>query len=260
MTRPRLLDLYCAAGGASVGYHRAGFDVTGVDINPQPDYPYQFHQGDALTYLAKHGQDFDAIHASPPCTEHTALTTNRPDTTGTAHLLHDTINALVEVPHGMWVVENVMGATMPTDLVLCGNMFRLRVYRHRRFTIGPGLPLILTPEHPPHRVPAARHQRQQAWDQGMHMTVVGKYGPGAHQAKMSEAMGIDWIKDETLAQAIPPAYTQFIGEQLIDHIRSTSRGSGSQEAEVVKVNVNQTVSPYGADLSNQPLNCQIVDV
>ena len=77
--RPRLLDLFCGAGGASAGYHRAGFDVVGVDINPQPNYPFEFHQADALDYLAGHGMGFDAIHASPPCQASTALTkgTNR---------------------------------------------------------------------------------------------------------------------------------------------------------------------------------------
>jgi DNA (cytosine-5)-methyltransferase 1 len=223
MSRPRLLDLYCCAGGASVGYHRAGFDVTGVDIEPQPDYPYEFVQADALEYLDAHGREYDAIHASPPCTEHTTLTTatsGRNDATGTRDLLCRTIDALsrYSVP---WVVENVMGARMPTSVVLCGTMFGLRVYRHRRFLIGPAVLMLAVPEHPRHRIPAARSDRRAAWQRGDFMTATGDNAKcGSYMPMFSEAMGIDWIAGNGLAQAIPPAYCEFIGAQLIDALEA----------------------------------------
>lgn len=212
----RLLDLYCGPGGASVGYARAGFDVVGVDIEPQPDYPYPFIQGDALDYLTEHGHGYDAIHASPPCTEHTTLVHRKDDSTGTRDLLQRTLDALA--PYPFHVVENVMGAAMPTALVLCGTMFGLRVYRHRRFAIGPGMFLIGPPPHPPHRVPAARKQRQAAWDAGHNLTVTGEETKAGrrHHDKFLRAMGIDWIEHDGINLTIPPAYTEFIGSQLIE--------------------------------------------
>lgn len=111
MIGPRLLDLFCGAGGAGMGYHRAGFDVVGVDINPQPDYPFTFHQADALEFLAEHGHEYDAIHASPPCQDHSTLRSRTVDH-GTAHLLADALDAL-DALGSPYVVENVMGAKMP---------------------------------------------------------------------------------------------------------------------------------------------------
>jgi DNA (cytosine-5)-methyltransferase 1 len=229
VSRPRLLDLFCGPGGAGVGYHRAGWEVTGVDLDPQPDYPFTFVQGDALDYLADHGHAYDAVHASPPCTEHTSLTRStagRGDRTGTAGLLPATLAALESLPHGLWVVENVMGARMPTDLILCGSMFGLRTYRHRRFTIGPGVPMLSVPDHPKHRVLSTRGQagikRTEAWDQGWNFTVTGNDAKMSRKYRpmMEQALGIDWIKGDGLALAIPPAYAQYLGALLLDHVRS----------------------------------------
>lgn len=222
--RPRMLDLFCGPGGAGTGYYRAGFDVVGVDKEPQPDYPFEFHQADALEYLAAHGHEFDAVHASPPCTEHSTLTradADRHDPTGTADLLPRTLAALAELPHGAWVVENVMGARMPTDIVLCGAMFGLRVYRHRRFTIGPAVPLLSVPPHPRHRRRASRGgdgmTRREAWAAGQFMTVTGDASKcGAFKPIFGQAMGIDWIAGDGISLAIPPAYTEYIGGQLIE--------------------------------------------
>ncbi|WP_216916371.1 hypothetical protein [Nocardia noduli] len=135
MSRPRLLDLYCCAGGASMGYHLAGFEVVGVDIDPQPRYPFEFHRADALEFLAEHGHEYDAITASPPCHDHTPLK-SRAGENGTGWLLHATLAALA-AQRAPWIVENVMGADMRADIVLCGTMFGLRVYRHRKFAIDP---------------------------------------------------------------------------------------------------------------------------
>jgi DNA (cytosine-5)-methyltransferase 1 len=206
---PKLLDLFCCAGGSAMGYHRAGFDVTGVDINPQPRYPFTFIQGDALEYLAEHGHEYDAIHASPPCQDHSTLS-SRTDHHGTEHLLGDTIAALeaLDKPH---VVENVMGAQMPYDLVLCGSMFGLRVYRHRKFLISmPGL--LYLPTHPEHKVLTSTKKRKRDWDAGMNISVTGDIGVTIGRP----AMGIPWMNGKELSQAIPPAYTEFIGAQLMN--------------------------------------------
>jgi len=205
----KLLDLFCGAGGAAMGYHRAGFEVVGVDINPQPHYPFEFHQGDAMTWPL---DGFDAFHASPPCQDHSALSVLH-EAHGTGWMLASTITRLRQTPLP-WVVENVEGPTVRMDgwwFTLCGSSFGLRVRRHRRF--GSNL-LVISPP--------CRHAEAGP--------VVGVTGHGAQgheyrrnepvatQADRREAMGIDWMNRDELAQAIPPAYTQFIGEQLMQHL------------------------------------------
>jgi site-specific DNA-cytosine methylase len=130
--KPRLLDLFCGAGGAGMGYHRAGFEVVGVDIAPQPHYPFEFHQGDALEYLAAHGHEFDAIHASPPCQRYSSIqriTKNKhkwPD-------LVDPVRQLLIKSGKPYVIENVQGAPLRVDAFMCGSMFGLGMIRHRIF-------------------------------------------------------------------------------------------------------------------------------
>jgi DNA (cytosine-5)-methyltransferase 1 len=209
--RPRLLDLFCCQGGAARGYHDAGFDVTGVDIEPQPRYPYTFVQADALEYLAEHGHEFDAWHGSPPCHDHSVLS-NAAGLDGTAHLLDDTRRAFTAHPAGRpWVIENVSGAAMRADFRLCGCMFGLPGLRRERWfeTSWRGFELRAPCHHA-----------------GMAATVAGH---GAHpheyqrgwaptQADRNNAMGIDWMTRDGLAQAIPPAYTQVIGTHLMDQL------------------------------------------
>lgn len=214
--RPRLLDLYCKEGGAGMGYHLAGFDVVGVDIEPQPRYPFEFHQADALEYLAEHADEFDAVHASPPCYDHTALAAFTGGD-GTGWLLAATRRALggVQCP---WVIENVPGAPMRVDLMLCGGMFGLRTYRHRWFEFGdPMFPPHL--EHPPHRIPTDDHKRRTGWDAGLHTTVTGNVTLDI----ASTALGIDWMDVEGLPQAIPPAYTELVGAHLLEQIHDRAQ-------------------------------------
>ena len=132
MSRPKLLDLFCGAGGCSVGYHRAGFDVTGVDARPQPSYPFAFVQADALAYLGEHGREYDAVHASPPCQRYSIA--RRIHGNGETHpdLLEPTRAALVSNGRP-WIIENVPGAPVRFPVLLCGLMFGLRVFRHRLF-------------------------------------------------------------------------------------------------------------------------------
>ena len=129
--RPRLLDLFCGAGGAAVGYHRAGFDVVGVDIKPQPHYPFEFHQADALTYPL---EGFDAIHASPPCQAYSA--TMRATGSADRHpdLLHVVQRRLTD-HGGRWVVENVDGAPFDWAFALCGWGLGMPFHRHRFFRL-----------------------------------------------------------------------------------------------------------------------------
>lgn len=217
---PRLLDLFCCQGGAAMGYHRAGFDVMGVDVEPQPRYPFEFVQADALEYLAAHGHEFDAVHASPPCQLYTVANNihgngDHPD------LLPSTRRALIA--SGLpWVIENVPGAPMANYVTLCGLAFGLGVKRHRQFETSFFVwgPPQCPPGHPGDWVSVFGHT---VLERGH---VVGKAKGGGNTIKRRhlgvergrEAMGIDWMNREGLSEAIPPAYTQFIGEQLMTHL------------------------------------------
>lgn len=212
MGRPLLLDLFCGAGGAAMGYYRAGFDVVGVDVKPQPRYPFEFVQADAATYPLT---GFDAIHASPPCQDYTSA--GQIFKHGTGWLLPATRDRLMAQP-APWVIENVSGAPVRADFMLCGAMFNLRTYRHHRFELDARLPcLIALPPHPKHRVKSANKDRVNRLAQGWNATITGD--PGAWIGPI--AMGIDWMNGNELSQAIPPAYTEFIGRQLIDALAVT---------------------------------------
>jgi DNA (cytosine-5)-methyltransferase 1 len=215
VSKPRLLDLFCGAGGAAVGYARAGFEVVGVDLKPQPHYPFEFHQMDALSFPFKTG-DFDAIHASPPCQAHSALRSLWKDA---GHLNLIPATRAILIASGLdYVIENVPGAPLLDPFTLCGSMFGLgsngrQLRRHRLFETNwfAGL------------VPPCTHSGQP----------VGVYGHGGG-GKMTrgykgtapeyrEAMGIKWASKAEIAQAIPPAYTEWIGTQLLKHWRGSLR-------------------------------------
>lgn len=212
MSRPLLLDLYCGAGGAAVGYHRAGFDVLGVDCDPQPNYPFPFLQADALQFLTTPAvKAFDAIHASPPCQHYTPLGALHPD-----KVYPDLVAATragLDALRLPYVIENVMAAPLLKDraITLCGGMFGLRTYRHRRFESNR---LLMQPAHPPHVIRTATKRRRELWNQGWHVSITGDVGTYVGP----EAMGIDWMTGNELCQAIPPAYTEYIGGQLLEHL------------------------------------------
>jgi DNA (cytosine-5)-methyltransferase 1 len=213
-TGMRVLDLCSGAGGAGMGYFLAGFDVVGVDIRPQPNYPFTFHQGDAIEYVREHGADFDLIHASWPCQHHTALTKG----TNKGREYPDLIpagRAAMLATGRPCVLENVQGAPIRRDLTLCGEMFGLRVIRHRYFEIH-GFPTLQMP-HLPHRgrVAGCRHGK---WYEGYYFAVYGDGGGKGTVAQWQTAMGMHWtdVRKE-LAEAIPPAYTRHIGEQFTAH-------------------------------------------
>ena len=209
MTRPRLLDLFCGAGGAGMGYHRAGFEIVGVDINPQPHYPFEFHQADALTFPF---DGFDAIHASPPCQQFTAYR-RRGDGVGDGYPnLISIVRVLLRDAGVPYIIENVPGAPLQSYVQLCGTGFGLLVERHRWFETNftlPGMPCAHGRNTP--RFPQATNRRN------LRRTV--EIGVWRIPLPVQQwAMEIDWMTREELSEAIPPAYTEFIGGYLLDHL------------------------------------------
>jgi DNA (cytosine-5)-methyltransferase 1 len=216
MPARRLADLFCGAGGAGKGFADLGFEVVGVDIAPQPNYPFEFHQADALSFDLS---GFDAVHASPPCQAHTPL-----KVMSNARVHEDLIEQTRELLQASglpWVIENVEGAPLRSPVRLCSSFFGLgaggyQLHRHRRFESN--FALMSTPCH---------HRRGH---------VLGVYGDHARTARRSkrlgegqlsaadglrlasEAMEIDWMTWRELTQAIPPAYTRYIGTYLLNHL------------------------------------------
>ena len=217
--RPRLLDLFCGAGGAAVGYHRAGFDVTGVDIEPQPHYPYEFVQADAMNYLdyVLGAYDmapcyapayFDAIHASPPCQAFSVATQHA---RGNHDDLLTPVRPLLERVGLPWVIENVPGSPMRADYRLCGCMFGLgRLRRERWFeTSWHGFDMRPKCHHP---------------EPAITITTKGQPNRTGYADEAAEALGIDWMNMRERGLAIPPAYTEYIGARLLEHL-SVTRGT-----------------------------------
>lgn len=220
MTAPRLLDLFCGAGGAGEGYRRAGFDVTGVDNRPMPNNPHTFIQADALEYVVGHGHEYEVIHASPPCQAYSRAVTSRSsrwnDTLGKDEpaLVEDVRDILMQL-HVPYVIENVPGAPLPSSILLCGTMFGLPITRHRLFECAP---FIMSPGHPRCRGLAKRYAAAVGWDY-RDMSVTGKGRAAGTSARWSELLGIDWpMRQRDLKEAIPPAYTEYIGRQLMNVI------------------------------------------
>ena len=207
--RPRMLDLFCGAGGAAMGYHRAGFDVVGVDLHPQPRYPFEFHQGDALTWPL---DGFDAVHASPPCQSFTAYR-RRGSGVGDGYPdLVDTIRQRLASSGLPYVIENVEGAPLNNPITLCGSSFGLDVRRHRLFESNVAL---LTP-------PCAHHLQAPRFPQATNRTNLRRtVEVGVWRiplATQQQAMDVDWMTLEELSEAIPPAYTEWIGGKLVAHL------------------------------------------
>jgi DNA (cytosine-5)-methyltransferase 1 len=234
MSRPKLLDLFCRAAGAGVGYHRAGFDVTGVDILPQASHPanglfgeegMRFICADALDYLRDYGGCYDAIHASPPCQAFSRVQSLGKARNGSYSEHPDLVEPTRELLLAAgkpYVMENVPGAPLRNPSMLCGSMFPpLRVYRHRIFeTNWP----LMSPPHAPHRdkTPSAGNGIS---PKGF-ISVCGAGGVrGMTEPEITRywqmAMGIDWMGRNDLAQAIPPAFTRFIGDQMLSQMEGS---------------------------------------
>lgn len=201
-----------------MGYHRAGFDVVGVDIDPQPNYPFEHHVGDAIKFIVEHGHKFDAIHASPPCQRFSDLAKRNGNADDWPDLIEPTRNAL-RFAGRPYVIENVEGAPLRDPIVLCGTRFpELRVLRHRLFeTSFPVAPLPCGNRHPLVFTYDKRKAHYGKLDQNAaYVQVTG--GGNCTVANARAAMGIPWATKEEINEAIPPAYTEYIGRALIEYL------------------------------------------
>ncbi|MGW4552456.1 DNA methylase [Streptomyces sp. NPDC004365] len=216
--RPRLLDLFSCAGGAAKGYERAGFAVDGCDIAHRPNYPFHYHHGDALEYLAAliaSGEihRYALVHASPPCQHGCALTvgTNASQGWGRSHVdLVAPTRTLLDRTGLPYVIEQPNGrAEIRKDLTLCGEMFGLGVIRHRNFELGGWT--TERPAHRPHRGRVRGYRHGRFYD-GPYVAAYGNGGGKPTVPELQAAMGITWTEvREELTEAIPPAYTEWIG-------------------------------------------------
>ena len=225
----RLLDLYSCAGGAAMGYHNIGFEVVGVDIEPQPNYPFEHHVGDAIEYVRSHWHEFDAIHASPPCQAFSKTKTlhdnDHPD------LIEPTRNALNET--GLpWVMENVVGAPLINPIKLSGQNFNmtaldvdgvpLKLVRTRLFESNF---LLLPPQefHPnTHIQTASVYGAGGGWTPKHRDNPERRGGYIPHTDVIKELLGIDWMTKHELSQSIPPKFTEWVGAQLIEQTERTA--------------------------------------
>lgn len=209
MTRPLLLDAYCGAGGAAKGYSDAGFDIVGVDLNPQPRYPFTFVQGDAIEFIRDHHHEFDAIHTSPPCQYYSMMSRCQPDLAAQYPDLIDPTRAVLQTTGLPWVIENVVCAPLIRPIRLCGFSFGRDLYRHRLFEAN--FP-IQPKRHLEHTKPGSRAGH---WKPGEIISISGNFSP-VWLAK--EVMEIDWMLRRELAEALPPYYTEYIGEYLMREV------------------------------------------
>ncbi len=210
----RLLDLFCGAGGAAMGYSRAGFtEIVGIDIKPQKNYPFLFVQADAMNPPVRLDA-FDAIHASPPCQAYSRHMKHR-QTEGREHpKLIDDMRERLHDSGRPWIIENVSGSPLATGTTLfdehgcelCGTMFGLRIWRHRLFETS--FPVSVEMECDHSIVPLNPYNTKSRLRDGL------RYGSMRAYAK---EMGVHWMKDTNreMTLAIPPAYTEFIGRQLL---------------------------------------------
>jgi DNA (cytosine-5)-methyltransferase 1 len=208
----RLLDLFCGAGGAGSGYARAGFDVVGVDIAPQPNYPFPFVQGDAMAPPVRL-EDFDLIHSSPPCQHFTKYRNVVKDIADRYEDLVAPTREMLEGSGVPYVIENVPNAPIRPDLVLCGSMFGLDVQRHRWFELG-GWD-SMAPGGCNHKMWERRFKPSANRSNLRYTIEVGSWDEPLDRQRV--AMGVDWpITVRELSEAIPPAYSRFIGERFLE--------------------------------------------
>jgi len=195
----RLLDTFCGAGGAAVGYHRAGFEVVGIDVQPQPHYPFEFHQAEAIEYIREHGREFDVIHASPPCQAYSRATAWRGSRDDHPDLIAATREALLGTGRP-YIIENVQEARalLRQPIMLCGTQFGLPIRRHRYFEV-PLLGVVLT-------LTCRHRDTDYAHDHGGKQT----------EARYRDAMGCQWMTVQEAREAIPPAYTEWLGRRILE--------------------------------------------
>lgn len=202
-----------------MGYYRAGFDVVGVDIEAQPRYPFEFHQADALEYLAEHSQEFDVIHASPPCQAYSTTRNLKTARSDYPDLVAVTRSAILDTGKP-FVIENVPGAPLINPIILCGSMFGLGVIRHRLFETCPAVYFPpATCRHGSGAMPIWWKSRVKALTAGRSFEFMTVAGNSFLMGEAKAAMGIDWMRRHEISQAIPPAYTEWLGRALLLLIR-----------------------------------------
>lgn len=217
MESPKCLDLFCGAGGASMGLHLAGFDVRGVDIRPQPDYPFNFYQGDALQLPPELLAEFDFIWASPPCQAYSQATAPQRRRGKVYPDLIAATRSLLQRAGKPYVMENVLRAPLRKDFFLCGLMFDLKIIRHRIFEAHHVA--IAPPLHPGHHTVKLIEKR------GYGSIVGNGAGVGVCSIPFWQAnTGMTWTrKRKSMAECVPVAYSRFIGEQVVAQLRGGVR-------------------------------------
>ena len=252
--KPKLLDLFCGAGGAAMGYHRAGFEVVGVDIKPQPHYPFEFIQADweeVLHYIPEmweHNGEAYAIHASPPCQRYSTMTKKWGRSKNHPDLIEPVRETLLEIDVP-YVIENVEGAPLVNPVMLCGSMFGLNAGSHYKCGCGYKFAYDLGKYGCPncegenigilyYKYGLRRHRLFEASfgyifppmscnHQGQALSVYGHPGGSSKRDGLTfaqfeewkEGMGIDWMDVKELSEAIPPAYTEYIGKYLMQAVK-----------------------------------------
>lgn len=207
----RALDLYCGAGGVAEGLRRAGFEVTGVDVEPQRHFPFEFVQRSALRLTPKYLRGFDLVWASPPCQAHSALRHMQGAGYASKHKnLIPATRRLLRAAGVPYIIENVEGAPLLDPLMLCGSMFGMRfrghyLRRHRLFETSMPLRVRLECDHRGKAVGVYGHGQQ------LRRGTREAYGLAADDAR--RLMGIDWMPRDRLSQAIPPVYSEYLGRQ-----------------------------------------------
>ncbi len=206
--KPRLLDLCCKAGGCSIGYDKAGFEVVGVDREPQLHYPFEFHQADALTFPL---EGFDAYHASPPCQDSSMAAIQwRKKGKEYPQIIAEIRERFIDTGKP-YVIENVLGSPLINPIKLNGAMFSLRIRRTRLFECNFDIPFFLIPKEARSNFRMGRPPRGDEW-----ITPVGHFsGVG----KVKEMLGFTHMNQAEIAEAIPWQYTEYIGKYLMEHIQ-----------------------------------------
>lgn len=259
--RPLLLDLFCGAGGAAMGYHRAGFEVVGVDLWPMPRYPFEFIQSDALNALdtlilggcledCRIGGDHcglrlsevEAIHASPPCQRYSKMSICRPGLSDAYPDLIEPTRERLELTGLPYVIENVPGAPLRAPVTLCGCQFgceaqfrdqgTVQLRRKRGFESNFPIPDAGPHHHFAPSVTVAGHGNPTSPKKRTRsLPVYGHSAPGnrpdlrgkGYQQACRDAMGIDWMRREELSESVPPAYTEYVGMALMEYLGLTER-------------------------------------
>jgi DNA (cytosine-5)-methyltransferase 1 len=219
--KPLLLDTYCKAGGAGYGFSLAGFDVVGVDKEPQPNYPFKFYQGDAVEFIAKFGCDFDHIHSSPPC-QFASVLTPMEHRSKHKNWIPETREALIATGK-LYDIENVENARryLINPIMLCGSMFGLGVWRHRYFELHPSISLL---------TPTCNHGNIPVLISGTRRRNNDRFEFTAQQCR--DASGLFWMTRKEMDEAIPPAYTHWLGSQVITRLapREPDKGDSATKA------------------------------